>query len=94
LFHAWSGSNTLATEGEGVTLRAKGEPTFSHYASWAPWAEVVRGGRFVWVSGGSSMVRIADGDTKPLVFDLFGSMESPVVFEVAPSKPPARGASR
>ncbi len=85
-FLGWSGTNVL-TQADSVELRVDGKPVFAHYASWAPAAEVRRRGRFLWVSGGSSMVRISDGDPKPLVFDVFGTVSAPVVKRVAPSRP-------
>jgi hypothetical protein len=86
-FLGWSGKHLL-TQFESVELRVDGQPVFAHYASWVPFANTERRGRFVWVSGGSSIVRIADGETTPLVFDVFGSIKAPVVKRVAPSPPP------
>jgi len=92
-FLAWSGKNVVVEE-ESVKLRVDGRSVFAHYASWAPEANTERRGRFLWVSGGSSMVRIADGDADPLVFDVFGSVNAPLVKRVAPTLPPPRTPSR
>ncbi len=86
-FLAWSGKNVVVEE-ESVKLRVDGRSVFEHYASWAPEANTVQRGRFLWVSGGSSMVRITDGDAEPLVFDVFGSVNAPLVKRVAPTPPP------
>jgi hypothetical protein len=92
-FIAWSGKNVVVEE-ESVKLRVDGRSVFEHYASWAPEANTVQRGRFLWVSGGSSMVRITDGDAEPLVFDVFGSVNAPLVKRVAPTLPPPRSPSR
>ena len=92
-FLAWSGKNVVVEE-ESVKLRVDGRSVFAHYASWAPEANTERRGRFLWVSGGSSMVRIADGDAEPLVFDVFGSVKAPLVKRVAPTLPPPRSPAR
>ena len=86
LFLAWWGKGSLVMSDYDAVRQPRASSGFRHFFNMAPAPNVMRRGRFSWVSGYAGFLRVSADDEPHMLFDFFGPAHAPRVAMIDPQR--------